>query len=211
MKKQILIAAKMTLILSLVGCSSQTIKFEPENLDVINRDIVSISESKNSLILNNRIGDGMAILKDLDFEQGMIELEIKGENNPGKSFVGIAFNIQNDSTYEAVYFRPFNFQSEEKIRREHSVQYISHPSYDWRHLRTNKEGQYEAEYLRKPSPEDWFAVQVKIDEKRVYVYDKKTNTELLSVERLSPQVSDRIGLWTGFNSKGEFRNLSIVE
>ena len=209
MKEEILILATTILIFSLTVCSSQTIQFENDNMDVINRDIVSVENSTNTLILNRKIGDGMAIINDLDFDEGVIELELKGENNPGKSFVGIAFNIQNDSTYEAVYFRPFNFQSDEKIRREHSVQYIYHPKYTWRFLRTNYEGQFESEYPRQPIPDEWFGVQVKIDNKKVYVYDQETNTELLSIERLTKQVSDRIGLWTGFNSKGEFRNLKI--
>jgi len=209
MKKEILTLATTILILSLIGCSRQIIPFENDNLNVINRDIVSISNSKNTLTLNSKVGDGMAIINDLDFDEGVIELELKGENNPGKSFVGIAFNIQNDSIYEAVYFRPFNFQSDEKTRREHSVQYIYHPKNTWRFLRTNYKGQFESDYPRQPLPDDWFGVRVKIDGKKVFVYDQETNTELLSIVRLTKQVSDRIGLWTGFNSKGKFRNLKI--
>lgn len=100
MKREILILASIIIILNIVGCSSQIIKFEKENLNVINRDIVSINNSKNTLILNNKKGDGLAIIEDLDFDKGIIEIEIKGEDNPGKSFVGIAFNVQNDSTYD---------------------------------------------------------------------------------------------------------------
>lgn len=199
------------LAVTLINCSSKKVYLTSDNLDVRNRDIVSINNNPNTIALNNKKGDGIAIIKNLEFDKGIIELELKGENNPGRSFVGIAFNIQNDSTYEAVYFRPFNFKSDEKIRREHAVQYIFHPKHTWRFLRTNYEGQYESEYPRQPSPDDWFRVQVKIDDKKVYVYDKETNTELLSIERLSPQVSNKIGLWTGFNSKGEFRNLKIMK
>ena len=209
MKREILTLTIIILILSLMGCSKQIVHFEKNKLDVINRDIVSISDSKNSLTLNNKIGDGIAIIEDLKFDEGVIELELKGENNPGKSFVGIAFNIQNDTMYEVIYFRPFNFQSDERIRREHSVQYIYHPKYTWRFLRTNNEGQFESEYPRQPLPDEWFGVRIKIDNKKVYVYDQETNTELLSIDRLSKQASDRIGLWTGYNSKGEFRNLRI--
>ena len=209
MKKEILTLMTSFVVISLTGCSSKIIHITSDNLDVKNRDIVSINSGTNTLILNDRKGDGMAIIEDLDFDKGIIELELKGEDNPGKSFVGIAFNIQNDSTYEAIYFRPFNFKSNEKIRREHSVQYIYHPNYTWRFLRTNYEGQFESEYPRQPSPDDWFGVQVKIDERKVYVYDIKTNIELLSIERLTQQVSNKIGLWTGFNSKGEFRKLKI--
>lgn len=209
MKKEILILALILLALSSIRCLSQDIRFENDNLDVVNRNIVSINTSKNALALNRKIGDGVAIIKSVSFDRGSIELELKGENNPGKSFIGLAFNIQNDSTYEAVYFRPFNFQSDEKIRREHSVQYIYHPEYTWRYLRTNHEGQYESEFPRQPLPDEWFGVLVRIDDKKVYVFDQKTNTELLSVERLTNQVSDKIGLWAGFNSKGEYRNIKI--
>lgn len=209
MKKEIFITLTTILILSLISCSSHIIYFKNENLKVINRNISSINNPKNTLILNRKIGDGMAIINDLSFNEGIIELELKGENIQQKSFVGIAFNIQNDSTYEAVYFRPFNFQSDKKISREHSIQYIYHPKYTWRFLRTNNEGQFESEYPQQPIPDEWFAIRVKIDSKKVHVYDQKTNTELLSIDRLTKQVSNKIGLWTGYDSKGEFRNLKI--
>ena len=89
------------LILVLFSCSTH-IFFDKNNLDIVNRDIVSINNSKNSLELNRKKESGMAIIKDLKFENGVINCELKGENNPGRSFVGIAFNIQNDSTYEDV-------------------------------------------------------------------------------------------------------------
>ena len=111
MKKWILTLTATILIAGLTSSFGQFIPFENTNLDVINREIVSINDSRNTLILSRIEGDGMAIVNDLDFAEGTIELEIKGENSPGRSFVGVAFNIQNDSTYEAVYFRPFNFQS----------------------------------------------------------------------------------------------------
>ena len=209
MKRDILIIAASSLMFAMLGCSANFIRLSKENLEVRNRDIVSISGAGNALSLNNRIGDGIAILKDLEFNEGIIELELKGEDNPGKSFVGIAFNIQNDSTYEVLYFRPFNFRSNEKLRREHSVQYTYHPNYTWRFLRSHYEGRFEAEYPRQPSPEDWFGVRIKIDSQRVYVYDRKTNKELMVIKRLTDQKADRIGFWTGYNSKGEFRNLRI--
>ena len=209
MPKDILRLASMILIFNLIACSSQMIRFKNENLDVINRGIVSINDTKSTLALDRKMGDGMAIIKDLEFDKGVIELELKGENKPGQSFIGIAFNIQNDTTYEAIYFRPFNFRSVEEMRRQHSVQYIHHPKYTWRFLRTNYEGQFESEYPRQPMPDEWFGVRVKVDDKEIHVYDQETNTELLSIERLTKQVSNTIGLWTGFNSKGEYRNLKI--
>lgn len=209
MRKEVVVFATTILLLNLSSCSPKIIQFQNANLDVVNREIVTANNSKNTLLLNRKKGDGIAILKDVNFDKGIIELEFKGENNPQKSFIGIAFNIQNDSVYEAVYFRPFNFQSDEKIRREHSIQYIYKPEFEWRFLRTKYEGQFEAEYPRQPSPDDWFKIRVKIDDEKVFIYDQETNVELLSVKRLTKQVSSRIGLWTGYNSKGAFRNLKF--
>jgi hypothetical protein len=212
MKKEVLIlVVSIAIVLNLIGCSNKIIHLTNNSLHVVNREITSLNSSNNTLTLNRKAGDGIAVIKDVEFSNGIIELELKGENNPGKSFVGIAFNIQNDSTYEAIYFRPFNFRSDEKIRREHSIQYIYHPKYNWRHLRTNFKGQYEADFPRQPSPNDWFEIQIKIDSQNVYVYDKKTKTELFSTRRITHQISDKIGLWTGFNSNGAFRNLKIMK
>ncbi len=210
MNIQLSLAITLTSLSLLVGCSNKTINLSKEDVHLVNRQIFqSPTQSSKVLMLNNQMGDGLAILKKTRFDEGIIEIELKGENLPGRSFIGLAFNIQNDSTYEAIYFRPFNFQADEQIKREHSVQYISHPKNTWRYLRTNFEGQYEAEYTRKPSPDEWFSISISIDSENVTVYDEESNTELLRVVRLEKQMSDRIGLWTGNNSKGEFRKLMV--
>ena len=211
MNKKILAITIPIIILSLTSCATKLIKLTDSKLNVVNREISGSDEASNSLTLNNKQGAGLAIIEDINFETGTIELDLKGENTPGRSFVGIAFNIQNDSTYEAIYFRPFNFQAKEQIRRDHSVQYISLPKHDWRLLRTNNEGQFEAEFGRQPSPEDWFKIKIKIEKERVVVYDKETDKELLAVKRLVKPISNKIALWTGNNSKGAFRNLSIKQ
>jgi hypothetical protein len=154
-------------------------------------------------------GAGLGTIEEIEFEVGTVTLEIKGENDPGQSFVGLAFNVQNDSTYEAIYFRPFNFQSKEKIRREHSIQYISLPKHDWRILRTNQEGVFEAEYPRQPSPDEWFSIEIKVEENKVTVFEKGSEKPLLSVKRLAATKSNKIALWLGHNSKGDFRNLEV--
>lgn len=209
MKQKLLTITVLSLVVLLTGCSKILINLTNTDLSLVNREIDSIDKVGKSVSLNSKQGDGLALIKELEFEVGTIEIDLKGENTPGKSFVGVAFNIQNDSTYEAIYFRPFNFQSNEKIRREHSVQYISHPKNTWNFLRTNYKGQFESEFGRQPSPEDWFTVKIEVERERVIVYDIESGTELLSVKRLENPVSNKIGLWTGNNSKGAFRNLRI--
>lgn len=192
------------------SCAIKKINIAKENLKIVNREIIPNENSdQHELSLNAVKGDGLAVFESISFETGTIELEIRGEDVQGKSFVGLAFNIQNDSTYEAVYFRPFNFKNKDVERRSHGMQYISHPKNTWKYLRTNFEGQFEATFNNPPAPDDWFSVVIKIEADKVYVYDKRNNTELMQVKRLEKQSSNKIGFWTGFNSKGDFKNLVI--
>lgn len=159
--------------------------------------------------LHAQPGGDIEILDNIKFDTGEISVELLGEDKPGQSFIGIAFNVQNDETYEAIYFRPFNFKSAEKIRREHSVQYVSHPTHTWKKLRSEQEGKFEAEFFDPPSPNDWFTASIRITNKTVVVTDPRSNQILLEVPRLATTASDKIAYWVGHNSKGSFRNLSI--
>ncbi|RNL92271.1 hypothetical protein ED312_03670 [Sinomicrobium pectinilyticum] len=211
-KNLINITTAISTIFLLISCAEKEINLDRDNLKLVNREIVTTDEKEvNTVALNAKGGDGFAVIKNINFDIGTITLELKGENNPGKSFIGIAFNIRNDSTYEAVYFRPFNFRADDLVSREHSVQYISPPRHTWKSLRTDHEGEYEAAYLNPPSPDEWFGIRVKIDSSNVYVYDKESGTAILNVNRLEKQVSNKIGLWTGNNSKGVFKNMRILK
>ncbi len=188
---------------------SLTKNFKKNTIRAINRDINIDSLNKKALFINNEIGDGMGILENVSFTKGEIKLELAGKNFRGRSFVGIAFNIQNDSTYEAIYFRPFNFKATEKARKKHMVQYIYHPEYTWKKLRTEKTGEYENEIANPPNPDYWFFVKIIIKEKEVKVFVNESQKPDLVVTRLTETKSDKIGLWTGYNSSGRYKNLSI--
>ena len=183
-------------------------KFNTNAIKAHNR-VISITEDGTAVKMNAVEGDGLGMIDGVFFTKGVIDLELKGKNNPGKSFVGIAFNVQNDSTFEAVYFRPFNFVAEEPIRRVHMVQYIHHPNYTWRALRETRTGEFENEIKDPPDPDDWFSVRIVVEDKNVSVYVNGETEPSLEVERLVSHKSDRIGLWTGFNSAGWFRTLEI--
>ena len=197
------------LIFFSINCSIQkNINLDKQSLKLVNREIIG-SKNQNIIKLNAQKGAGLAEIENVDFTTGTIEIDLLGEDARGKSFVGIAFNIQNDSTYEAIYFRPFNFLSKEKIRRAHGIQYIYHPSFPWKRLRTENEGVYESEFINPPSPNDWFKVRINITSDNIMVVDPRTGTSLLSVKRLTESKSTKIGFWTGHNSTGGFRNLKI--
>lgn len=186
-----------------------TEKLKNEEITSVNRIISLYESNQNAVEMDAKNGDGLGILEDIEFENGVIEVELLGENNPGKSFIGIAFNIQNDTTYEAVYFRPFNFVADEQIRKGHMVQYIFHPKFTWSKLRNDRTGDFEAEISNPPNPDDWFKAKIIITDEDITVYVNDVSHPVLKVKRLTSTNSKKIGLWTGNNSSGRFTDMII--
>lgn len=179
-----------------------------DGIDVHNRNISNYGFG--GVELDAQQSDGLAILKNASFKTGTIELEIKGENNPGKSFVGFAFNIQDEETYESIYFRPFNFVAEAPARRSHMVQYIHHPEFTWSKLREERTDEFENEIQSPPNPDGWFKAKLVIDKASVRVFILDREVPELTITRLTTTTSNKVGLWTGFGSSGRFRNLKIT-
>lgn len=185
-------------------------KQNEKKVSAVNRDIQVDEKNHDAIVFNAQEGDGLGILEDQSFEHGKLMLSIKGENKPGRSFVGFAFNIQNDSVYEAIYFRPFNFVAKEQIRKSHMVQYIYHPEFTWKKLREERTGEFENEIVNPPNPDEWFKAIIDIDKNYVTVFVNDSKTPSLKVKRLTKTKSDKVGLWTGFNSAGKFKDLEFI-
>ena len=184
-------------------------KLQNKNIKAVNRTISIYGDQMDAVEMDAKDNDGLGIFEDIEFDTGTIEIDLLGENNPGKSFIGVAFNIQNDDTFEAIYFRPFNFVAEEQIRKDHMVQYIFHPEFTWRKLRDERTGEFEDEISGPPDPDDWFKAIIKITDHKVEVYVNEISEPVLSVDRLTSAKSNKIGIWTGFGSSGRFRNLVL--
>ncbi len=185
-------------------------KFNNQKIKAVNRTITIFGDQQDAIELNTENSSGIGIIEDLEFEKGIIEIDLLGENNPGKSFIGVAFNIQDEETYEAVYFRPFNFVAEEQIRRDHMVQYIFHPEFTWNKLREERTGEFEKGIITPPNPDDWFKARIHIKENVVEVYVNGLSEPSLIVNRLCLPKSKKIGVWTGFGSSGRFKNLKTT-
>ncbi|WP_134091188.1 family 16 glycoside hydrolase [Olivibacter sp. XZL3] len=161
----------------------------------------------NEVHLDKRPGDGHLRFDSLSFSNGTIELDIKGKNAFQESFVGVAFHGVNDSTYDAVYFRPFNFQNPE--RKDHSVQYVAHDHYTWDKLRRDSPGKYEASLPENLDPNKWFHVRIVIEHPNIAVYVEDSAQPALKVEQLSSAKTGWLGLWVGNNSDGFFKNIKV--
>ena len=175
-----------------------------------NRSSSAVPEKPNALRLDAREGAGVAWLVGSDFAHGTIEFDLRGADKPGQSFVGIAFRAADDSAYEAVYFRPFNFRNPDPVRAARAVQYISVPGNDWPTLREKFPGKYEAAISPVPDPDDWFHVRVVLSGRTISVFVNHAEKPCLVVDSLADRPSGQIGLWVGNGSSGDFANLKLT-
>jgi hypothetical protein len=154
--------------------------------------------------------DWVIVLTGIAFTDGVIEFDALGKSDPPQSnFLGVAFRVVDEKTYDAVYFRPFNFRTDDAERKAHAVQYISHPKYRWFDLRKDKPGQYEKPIVPAPDGDAWFHARIVIERPKVSVYVNDAKEPSLVVEELSDRKGGGIGLWMG-RQGGHFANLKIT-
>ena len=180
-------------------------------LAVEGRTVSGSKDNKGAISFDARKEDGVAFLKGINFSEGSIEVDIRGKDLQGQSFVGIAFHGVDRKTTDVVYFRPFNFQAADQIRRSHAVQYVSHPQHGWSTLRETFPGKYEKGITSPPDPNDWFHAKIEVKGDQIAVYVNNSPTPSLTVTKLNPRTEGQIGLWVGYGSSGDFANLTITK
>lgn len=189
---------------------------EGKGWKVSGRKVTVVTDEKHKAVqFDEAAGQGFAWVEGLEFENGVIEFDVKGKDEAGKSFVGVAFRGVDDTTQDVVYFRPFNFKAQEEVRRIHAVQYVSHPVFTWRKLREERNGQYEKAIFPKsdwpaPDPNGWFHARIVVAKPKVSVYVNDAKEPSLVVDELSDRKGGRVGFWVGEGSGGMFANLKIT-
>lgn len=185
--------------------------FENNKLETFNRKVATFSENdKKGIRFSKNENDGIAWLKDVVFSNGTVELDIRGKDEFQQSFVGIAFHGVDNTTLDAIYFRPFNFQSTDPIRKVHAVQYVSQPDKPWQVLREQFPGIYEKGVIPTTGGNDWFHAKIVIKYPLVTVYFNGSKEPSLTIEKLNKRTTGKIGIWVGNNSGGDFANLQIT-
>lgn len=186
--------------------------FDMQNKEIkaINREMTYENTGEKKYISLSRDKEvGLIWLPVEDFQNGTIEIVMRGRNEFQRSFIGIAFHGTDDSTYEAVYCRPFNFLASDSIRRIRAIQYVSHPAYTWEKLRTEQSGIFEKEIIDPPDPGGWFTMKLVIDDKNIKAFINSHDTPSLVVEKLNDINSGRTGIFVADNSGGDFESVKI--
>jgi len=180
-----------------------------QKLRVVNRTATRI-EDRNGVRLSRASGDGVAWLEGSDFQSGTIEVDVRGREFMGQSFVGVAFHRKDDKTYEAVYVRPFNFRASDPVRKQHAVQYITLPAFDYDRLRKDFPEEFENPVDASLGPTEWVKLRVVVKGGRLQIYVGPVNEATLEVRKLGELYGGQVGLWVGNDSGGDFANLLIT-
>ncbi len=181
-----------------------------QKLRVVNRKATRIADRNGGVRLSDASGNGVAWVEGSDFRSGTIEIDIRGQESLGQSYVGVAFHRKSDDSYEAVYLRPFNFRAADPARRQHAVQYISLPDFDFQRLREDFPEQFENPVDPSLEPIGWVRLRVAVDAYKLQIFVGSVTQPTLEVRKLGELDGGQVGLWVGNVSGGDFANLVVT-
>ena len=168
--------------------------------------LVKSQENKEAIRFD--VFEQVAFIKGVEFANGEIEIDLKGKDVQQNSFLGVAFHGVDGITYDAVYFRPFNFQAADSVRHIHAVQYISQPDFPWERLRKEQNANYEKAVNPAPDPNAWFHAHIVVNNGTVKVFVNNSQTPSLEVNTLNNRTKGKVGIWLN-GSFANFANLTI--
>jgi hypothetical protein len=156
-----------------------------------------------------------ARIKDLEFHNGTIEVEVAGRPLPdaipeARGFIGIAFRIQDDlSAFECMYIRPTNGRAQVQIRRNRATQYFSYPDWKFDRMRTEVPGHYEAYVDLVTGAWTKIRIEVEGEKAQLFVHDLEHPILVVNDLKHGPDMTGGIGLYIDNGTEGFFRNLKV--
>jgi hypothetical protein len=159
-----------------------------------------------------RNGEAYAVVKNVTFHNGTIDLDLAGQPAAGvgegaRGFIGVAFRLQN-SQFEYIYLRPTNGRADDQVRRNHSVQYSSFPTFDFAESRRVAPEKYESYADLEPGV--WTHYRITVDGTKARLYVNGASQPCLIVNDLKlGDASGGVALWIGPGTDGYFSALQI--
>ena len=155
-----------------------------------------------------------AVLKDVSFRDGTIEVDLAGQPAAGagegaRGFIGIAFRLQGDGSYEYIYLRPTNGRADDQVRRNHSTQYSAHPDFDFARSRKESPEKYESYVDLEPGVWTKYRIEVEGRRARLYVHGAEQPTLIVNDLKHEPRAGG-VALWVGPGTEGYFANLKVT-
>jgi len=170
---------------------------------------------KAVLVTSPSAEDGVAVLPATDFQDGTIEADIAlkittppGVRMPG--FVGIAFRMRQDASHgELFYLRPGNSHAEDQAMRNHSIQYVAVPDFDWNKLR--RQWPYVYESYANLQFETWTHVVIEVKGRTAKLFLNGSQGPSLIVNGLKGEdLHGSVALWGYQGEESYFSNVRIT-
>ena len=157
-------------------------------------------------------GEAYAVVKNTDFHNGTIEIEIAGRPGPNagpdaRGFIGVAFRLRDDR-FEYIYLRPTNGRADDQVRRNHSTQYSSFPDFDFARLRKESPEKYESYVDLEPGAWTRCRIVVSGSTARLFVHSADQPALVVTDLKLGDS-SGGVALWIGPGTEGYFTGLQV--
>ena len=155
-----------------------------------------------------------AVIKNALFRDGTIEVDLAGQPSAdagegARGFIGVAFRLQADGSYEYIYLRPTNGRADDQIRRNHSTQYSSYPDFDFARSRQEAPEKYESYVDLQPGV--WTKYKIEVEGSKARLYVNGAEQPCLIVNDLKhPPREGGVAMWVGPGTEGYFSNLKIT-
>jgi hypothetical protein len=159
-------------------------------------------------------GESYAVVNDVSFRDGTIEVDLAGQPAAGagpdaRGFIGIAFRMQGDASYEYIYLRPTNGRADDQVRRNHSTQYGSHPDFDFARSRREAPEKYESYVDLQPGVWTRYRIEIEGRKARLYINGAEQPCLIVNDMKLEPRAG-AVALWVEPGTEGYFANLKIT-
>jgi hypothetical protein len=157
-------------------------------------------------------GEAYAVLKDVTFHDGTIEVELAGRPAAtaaagARGFIGLAFRLR-DGRFEYIYLRPTNGRADDQVRRNHSTQYSSFPDFDFARLRKEEPEKYESYVDLEVGAWTHVRLAVKGTTARLYVH-RAAQPALVVNDLKRGDSTGGVALWIGPGTEGYFSGLTV--
>jgi len=157
-------------------------------------------------------GEAYAVVKNTNFHNGTIEVELAGRPAAGagegaRGFIGMAFRLR-DGRFEYIYLRPTNGRADDQVRRNHSTQYSSFPDFDFARSRKEAPEKYESYVDLDPGAWTRYRVVVQGTTARLFVHGAEQPALVVNDLKLGDSTGP-VALWIGPGTEGYFTGLTI--
>jgi hypothetical protein len=174
------------------------------------------AKARGTNVDRSLVPNTLILIEGLEFSDGIIEAEIAGAPAPGASpmargFVGIAFRMEKDLLrFEQIYLRPTNGRADDQERRNHSVQYSSHPEWTFDRLRNEAPSKYETYVDLVPG--EWTKVKIEVRRAtaRLYVHGQQQPTLIVNNLKRGAQPKGSIAFTLDVETVAHFRDVKIT-